>query len=434
MRGETAAPGSFTDDSFDEEAHLQINPRTRAYAHINRALSAAIFGDAAGLVRHAAEAMLLASLLTGLYPSALARLVGALALAHRAREAAPEERPDLLAELDCYHDWLALRARDAPENFGHLLRLVEAERAWAAGDFRAAVAVFDACWREVETRQRPWHRALITERAGLFYLAHGVESIGRWLLAEARGCYEAWGATGKVRELDLAHPFLRPAVEDGPRPDHTHSGGVSSDDIDMLAILRASQALSSETSLQRLYTSVADQMRAITGATGVQLLLLDDDAQGWVLPATFGERDAPIAVQEAGARGLVPLTAFQYTERTREPLLVEDATRDDRFARDPYLADVDRCSLLVVPVIRQRVMRAVLLLENRLSSGAFSADRLDAVMLIARQLAVSLDNALLYRRLEDKVAVQGEQYGIGGIGQEAAHELALGQGSVERGA
>jgi diguanylate cyclase (GGDEF)-like protein len=49
-------------------------------------------------------------------------------------------------------------------------------------------------------------------------------------------------------------------------------------------------------------------------------------------------------------------------------------------------------------------MGAVLLLENRLSSGAFTADRLDAVLLIAGQLAVSLDNALLYRSLEDKVA------------------------------
>ena len=403
MRGETVAPGSFTDASFDEEAHLHINPRARTYAHINRALSAAILGDAAALVHHAAAAMRMAPLLTGLYPSAVARVVGALALAHRARQATAAERPDLLAELDRCRDWLALRARDAPENFGHLLRLVEAERAWVAGDFRTAVVTYDTALRDVESRHRPWHRALIAERAGLFHLAHGAEQIGRWLIAEARLRYEEWGATGKVRQLDDTHPFLRRGgpVDDAPRPDHTHSGGVSSDDIDMLAILRVSQALSSETSLDRLYASVADQMRTITGATTVQLLLVDE-VQGWVLPASAGERDAPVAV--AAAHGLLPLTAFRYVERTRRPLLVEDATRDDRFARDPYLAGVESCSLLVVPIFKQGAMRAVLLLENRLSSGAFSADRLDAVLLIAGQLAVSLDNALLYRRLEDKVA------------------------------
>ena len=41
----------------------------------------------------------------------------------------------------------------------------------------------------------------------------------------------------------------------------------------------------------------------------------------------------------------------------------------------------------------------MLLLENRLHPGAFTADRLDAVRLIAGQLAVSLDNAQLYDQL-----------------------------------
>ena len=45
--------------------------------------------------------------------------------------------------------WLAARAADAPDNFLHLQRLLEAERAWAVGDFRAAALAFDAARREV---------------------------------------------------------------------------------------------------------------------------------------------------------------------------------------------------------------------------------------------------------------------------------------------
>ncbi|OLT06565.1 hypothetical protein BJF90_15925 [Pseudonocardia sp. CNS-004] len=41
----------------------------------------------------------------------------------------------------------------------------------------------------------------------------------------------------------------------------------------------------------------------------------------------------------------------------------------------------------------------MLLLENRLIRGAFTADRLDAIKLIAGQLSVSLDNAQLYSEL-----------------------------------
>jgi GAF domain-containing protein len=82
-----------------------------------------------------------------------------------------------------------------------------------------------------------------------------------------------------------------------------------------------------------------------------------------------------MSVEEAGACCLLPLSAFRYAERTREPLLVADATRDDRFAGDPYLAGLERCSLLVVPILSRGVPHAMLLLENRLSRGAFSADR-----------------------------------------------------------
>jgi signal transduction histidine kinase len=101
------------------------------------------------------------------------------------------------------------------------------------------------------------------------------------------------------------------------------------------------------------------------------------------------------------------MSVLRYAQRTREPLVVGDATRDDRFARDPYFDGVASCSLLAVPILSRGEPRALLLLENRLIRGAFTTGRLDAVKLIAGQLAVSLDNAQLYaafRRIADEQA------------------------------
>jgi signal transduction histidine kinase len=89
----------------------------------------------------------------------------------------------------------------------------------------------------------------------------------------------------------------------------------------------------------------------------------------------------------------------RYVQRAGELLVVADATDDDRFARDPYLADAGCCSMLAVPILNRGALRAVLLLENRLLRSAFTGERLDAVKLIAGQLAVSLDNAQLYAEL-----------------------------------
>src|SRR6202008_4660804 len=102
---------------------------------------------------------------------------------------------------------------DAPDTFLHLLRLVEAERAWAAGDFRAAALAFDAARREVAQRQRPWHRALIDEHAARFCLARGLDHAGHELLAQARQEYLDWGAAAKVSQLDWAYPALRAASD-----------------------------------------------------------------------------------------------------------------------------------------------------------------------------------------------------------------------------
>jgi diguanylate cyclase (GGDEF)-like protein len=337
----------------------------------------------------------------GLYLTATAHLVRTLALADSVTGATPAERAAAIAELDSVIDWLAERAADAPDNFLHLVLLAQAERAGAAGDFRTAATTFDAARRQAGASQRPWHRALIDERAARFYLAHGMERAGTELLGAARRAYLDWGATAKVSQLDWAYPTqgLRGASAE---PEETgRRSSIMIGAMDLLAILAASKALSSETSVEGLRARVVGVLNTMTGATHVHLLLRNDD-HGWLLSGSDLDGGA-LPLAEAGRRRLVPLSVVRYAERTGELLLVNDATSDDRFGRDPYFHGLESCSLLAVPIVHRGNLRALLILENRLIRGAFAADRLEGVMLIAGQLAVSLDNASVYASLEQKV-------------------------------
>src|SRR6185369_15899123 len=109
----------------------------------------------------------------------------------------PDER---IAELDACHAWLGARAADAPGNFRHLVRLIDAERAAALGELGSALVAYAEAAEGATAR--PWHRAFITERAARCHLAQGLGHSGRLLLREARQAYAAWGAAGKVTQLD----------------------------------------------------------------------------------------------------------------------------------------------------------------------------------------------------------------------------------------
>ena len=417
LRGETDGPGELADSSFDENGYLRAlaaNPMAAANYHITRALIAALFGDQPALVQHARVAMPLLPYLLAAYSTSRAYLLQALALAGLARAADPVDRPPLIAELDLCRDWLARRSEDAPGNYAHLLAMVDAERAWAVGDLYTAVSRFDEALSRIGDRQRPWQLALICERAAEFSQAQGHDYFGRRLLVTARDVYSDWGATAKVEQLVREHPFLLTAWSDGETGEVTAPSPtvpeMSSDSMDLLAVLEASQALSSETDLDRLRVRVVDVLTAMTGATTVTVVLWSDEVSGWVLPATsdvdpLGDspRGEAMSVAEPAAAGLLPLSAFWYAERTRQPLLVPDATTDDRFSIDPYVLGARCCSLLVVPILSQGSPRVMLVLENRLHRSAFSTDRLDSVMLIAGQLAVSFDNAQA-RRLSEQEA------------------------------
>ncbi|WP_041259039.1 diguanylate cyclase [Pseudofrankia inefficax] len=409
LRGEVA---ESTVDELTRETLLAGNPQAVAHMHITRAIAAAILDQPADLARHTAAALPFCSTTGSNYSMAIARVLRALALASRARATEGGERDAALAELADLVAWLSARAAEAPANFQHLLRLVEAERAWAAGDFQQAAYTFDLAQHDSHARSRPWHQALILERSARFYLAHGMCEAGRSLLAAARRRYVQWGATAKVSQLDWVNPTLCPEPAGAPRAGGSDEevmgrrSTLATGTIDLLGAVAASQALSSETSIAGLRARVEGILSEMTGATGVHLLLRDEDRRRWSVPDGAG---TVVPLETAGRRGLVPSSVVRYAERTHEPVAVADATQDDRFRRDPYFAGLDRCSLSAVPILIRGELRAMLLLENRMIRGAFSTERLEGIMLIAAQLTVSLDNALVYASLERKVTERTRQ-------------------------
>ncbi|MBK5966903.1 hypothetical protein CCR95_23240 [Thiocystis minor] len=373
LEGRASGPGSLGDADFDEEAFVtqtQRNPTARGYFHLHRALSALLFDDAPALARHADAARALTHFVQGKYPTALVNLLHSLALIERLRAPGESgERGILLERLTLNQTWLAARAADAPVNFGHLHDLIEAERLDALGESWAALQAMERALRLAQGHQRPWHRALITERAGLLHMRHGLEHSGRALLTLACQRYLNWGATAKAESMRRDWPFVA-----ARRPDENPRASVG--ELDQSVLLRASEALASETSRAGLMKRMLELVAQLTGATDVRFLVLDEEGQ-WSLEGGLrgAESLAPMSLAEAEAQGLVAMSVLRLGLATLQPVLSDDAVLDSRFAADPHFAGLPLCSLLGLPLVVQGRVNAFLTLENRRLRAAFATDQ-----------------------------------------------------------
>jgi len=96
---------------------------------------------------------------------------------------------------------------------------------------------------------------------------------------------------------------------------------------------------------------------------------------------------------------------LRYVIRTREGLIVDDASAENLFSLDSYIRQKHCRSILCLPLTivkpsdraeKRATLYGVLYLENNLTSHVFTPARTAVLKVLASQAAISLDNALLY--------------------------------------
>ncbi len=107
---------------------------------------------------------------------------------------------------------------------------------------------------------------------------------------------------------------------------------------------------------------------------------------------------------EALSSADLPVAILNYVKRTREQVVLDNAAADARFSADAYIARQRPKSVLCLPIVRQTELVGLFYLENNLTTGAFTPERLAVLELLASQAAISLENAALYTNLSQENA------------------------------
>ncbi len=406
LRGLTPKFGCFDDGQFDElrfELHLASDPvlaLPECWYWIRKLQARFFAGDYASAVDASLKAERLLWTSPSHFETAEYHFYGALSHAACCDSAFPVRHQQHFEALAAHHRQLEAWAENCPENFENRAALVSAEMARIDGRDVEAMRFYEQAIRSARANGFVHNEALAHELAARFYATRGFETIAHAYLRNARSCYLRWGALGKVRQLEQSHPMLR---EDSTPPTATALFGAPVDHLDIGSVVKAAQAVSGEIVLDRLLETLMTLALEQAGAERGLLLLLRDDTPQIEAEARTDRKTVAVTLrQESVTAAELPESLLHTVIRTRESVILEDASAQKPFSADEYLRQKRVRSVLCLPLVKQAKLIGVLYLENNLTPHVFTPARLAVLKLLASQAAISLENARLYTDLRQE--------------------------------
>lgn len=408
LRGFTPKFGCFNDEQFDET-------RTEGFLASNLTLSLAEFfywtrklqghffaGDFAAAVAASRKAERLVWTASSQVTSAELPFYGALAHAASCNSAPPEQKKRHFEALTAHHKQLEVWAEHCPPNFENREALVAAEIARIEDRTLDAEALYEKAIASAHSNGFLHNEALANELAARFYSARAFEKISNTYLQDARYCYSRWGADGKVRQLDELYPHLREEKACFDRPSTILT---PVDNFDLANVISLLQTVSGEIVLENVIAALMRVAIKHAGAERGLLILSRGDEDRIGAEATTDSDTVRVDLRQASVTAAdLPSSVFQYVRRTKEGVLLQDASAENPFSTDDYIRRRHARSVLCMPLLKQTRLLGVLYLENNLAGGVFTPGRMAVLRLLASEAAVSLENTRLYSDLQEREA------------------------------
>lgn len=294
----------------------------------------------------------------------------------------------------------------SPKYNSHKTLLLEAEYYYLKGELGLAKIYYDKALTAATENGLINDFALGWERAGQFFINTKQDLLANFYLQNAYRAYKRWGAFAKTKQMEKRYPQLNSVG--GITGGLAEFGGDTSTEkpssLDLATVLKASSAIAGEIKLPRLLKKMMQIIMENAGAqTG--FLIMEKKGERFI-EAEINPGNKNIKVLHAvpvHRSGLLAESVVNYVYQSQEAVVLDDAGRSNLFSNDAFIANHDVRSLLCFPLINMGKTQAVIYLANDLTYGVFNEKRVELLKLLAAQMAVSIENALFYSELENKV-------------------------------
>lgn len=311
---------------------------------------------------------------------------------------------------------LGVWVQNCPENYEGKFLLLQALQAQNNGKDLEAIELFDKAIDKLQESLFIQEAAMANELAARFYLSKNMKKAAGAYIREAAYLYGNWGGWKVVNYLRETYPdFMKSTGSTRTATINplktvtttmtvsTTTGGISQQ-LDMTSILKASQAISSEIKLESLLTKMIGILMEGAGAERGFLLMTKDDSFVVQAESKMGDDEVKVMVgQPVSENEWVADSIVAYVSRTKEDVVLDDASQMGRFISDPVIMKNKTKSVICLPIIHHGEIFGMLYLTNDLSPAAFTPDRVELLKLLSGQAAVSIENSLVYEELEDRI-------------------------------
>ncbi|WP_373518575.1 sensor histidine kinase, partial [Pricia sp.] len=221
--------------------------------------------------------------------------------------------------------------------------------------------------------------------------------------------YKKWGATIKCNQLESTYPGLLGKKTDKTallKTGATYETYFSSNTaLDLASLLKASQSIASQVKYKDLLKTLMHIIIENAGAEKGNFLRFKKDRLYIEVQGNSGNKGIKILPSiPMNESDLVPRSFINYCWRSQESVVLDDAQKESRFNDDPYIKKHKTVSIMCLPITALGKINGLLYLENSMLKGVFDKNRISLLQMLSGQIGISIENALLYENLEEKVA------------------------------
>ena len=329
-----------------------------------------------------------------------------------------------LSQAKFYQQQIKHWAVHSPHNYQHKYELLTAEIARKAEENQQAAEYYDLAITTATNAGYLHESALASELAGEFYLSKHRVKIAGLYLADAYHEYRRWGAFAKVEDLKSRHDnlllgnlsidsdvsaitasesYLSPGINPNTPKSFDQNDNLAT--LDLFSVIKASQAISSEIILDNLLAKMMEIVMENAGAQKSVLFLQKNSLLTVAACATITpEKKVFLPHVPIFEYSAIPNSIINYVQSTRKIVVLDRDNQENLFSSDPYLIEHKPKSILGLPMIYKNELQGIVYLENSLIEGAFTPQKLDILQVLLSQ--VSIENARLYKNLEEHASVQ----------------------------